>query len=389
MKKFNLVAAFFLSLVPLSVGEVIPASAAADRVGQAVTVRGTVAQVRQIDSGMTFLNFGAPHPNATFTAVIRAAGPGWEHVKTFEGNEVEVSGTVELFRDKPQIVLKSPDAIRLVTSSPTDPTTASIPVNSAPTPSPSNPLPPAREPASTGSSHHPREFTLQVPLTPEEMKQAGTSPGNVAPTEATVAVRLPNNFDPNQPQRVLLVFATDDGGGAHVRSLPRLGRIAQEVGWVAMAANGPVLEKNLPPEWHATMVLAGLRALAEKYPNLKTWSFYPGGNSGGGLRSSMMVPALQAAGYNVKGCFMAGSRAERFSAGQSVFKSPKANLRDIAVFLSVGQQDPIVSAASADAVERAIKSLGVRTIKRDSFDGGHELNEESLKRALLWFSSLD
>ena len=81
--------------------------------GETATVCGVVAGAKyaeQIRGGLTFIDFGKPYPDATFTAVIfpgdRAKFGTPE--KTVQGKDICVSGKVELYQGKPQIVLKDP-----------------------------------------------------------------------------------------------------------------------------------------------------------------------------------------------------------------------------------------------------------------------------------------
>lgn len=356
--------AIALLLASAAFGAVDVADAGA-HVGETVTVRGEVAQVSKIGSGMVFLNFGAPHPESIFTVVVRPGFEGIEDWSIFEGKEVEVTGKVEIHKDKPQIVLRDASEIRITGSA-----DASAP-------------PQSQGDGNSGSSVRTGEF--QVTLTPEERRLAGTSPGGVEPTEATMALMLPRDFDPSKRNKVLVVFATDDNGGAHVKALPRFGRIANEAGWLAMAVNGPVLEKNLTPQWHAAMVLAGLRELENRYPGAKGWEFYAGGNSGGAARASMMTGPMLAEGYAVSGVFMGGAGGERFSTGEGLFPKSRTAMRNLAVFLSHGSEDHLVSEQQSESNAKAIKALGIRNVRRDRYEGGHGMNEDSLRKALEWF----
>ena len=356
----------------------IAISEAGSHVGEAAVVRGTVAQVSTVGSGMTFINFGRPHPDSEFTAVVRPGTPGFGNLASLEGKEVKVEGTIELHKDRPQIVLRSPDKIRLADEA--------SPITNAPAP----PEPAAHsEPGAQAPPSSPAPGVLEefkVPLTEEEKRMAGRSPAGVNPEEASVGIMLPAGFDPSKPQKVLVVFSTDDNGGDHLKAMPRFGGIATRNGWVAIAATGPALENKLTPNWHAAMIYAGLRALEEKYPRAKTWRFFTGGNSGGGLRSAMMSCALLKKGYPVEGVFMGGAGDERFSAGLGIFRPERSKVRNLAVYLAIGKNDPMINAARADYVAEAVKKQGIKNIRRDSYDGGHGMNEESLTKALEWFS---
>ena len=86
---------------------------AAKHAGETATVCGVVAGAKyaaQIRGGLTFIDFDKPYPDATFTAVIfpgdRAKFGTPE--KGLAGKQVCVTGKIEMFRDKPQIVLSDP-----------------------------------------------------------------------------------------------------------------------------------------------------------------------------------------------------------------------------------------------------------------------------------------
>lgn len=377
--------AVICALPPMALTAAISSKDASAHIGESTVVRGTVAQVSTIASGMTFVNFGQPHPNSEFTAVIKPGSGNFGDLSIFEGKEVEVEGLIESRNGKPQLILTEASRIRLARDggpSPPDTTpaeTASPPPASAPASADDDDVEPAARPGSI------EEF--QVKLTPEETKLAGRSPAGVKPDEATVGLMLPEGFDPSKPQKVLVVFSTDDNGGAHLKALPRFGGVATRNGWVAIAATGPVLENKLSPEWHAAMIYAGLRALRDRFPGAEKWRYCVGGNSGGGLRSSMMACALLDAGYPVEGVFMGGSGDERFTVGQAVFKPERSKVRSLAVYLAVGKNDPKVDAARADYVANAVKKLGIKNIRRDSYDGGHGMKESSLTAALEWLAN--
>lgn len=85
-------------------------------VGEYAAVKGRVVSVRKSASA-TFLNFDRPKKG--FTAVIfaksyvnfkrRSIDPA-----SFSGKAVEITGTVSLYKGRPQMIVSSPDQIRLV-----------------------------------------------------------------------------------------------------------------------------------------------------------------------------------------------------------------------------------------------------------------------------------
>ena len=82
--------------------------------GSAITVEGVVSQVSTSGGGTTFINFGGRYPNHIFYAVIFRKSQGkFSGIHALEGKAVAVSGTIEFYKGKPQIILHSPDQIEL------------------------------------------------------------------------------------------------------------------------------------------------------------------------------------------------------------------------------------------------------------------------------------
>ena len=72
-------------------------------------MKGKGARVTTSSSGTTYLNFGAPHPNQTFSAVIlKKTADSFKDVKAWEGKVLSVYGTVKVYRDRPEILLDGP-----------------------------------------------------------------------------------------------------------------------------------------------------------------------------------------------------------------------------------------------------------------------------------------
>jgi DNA/RNA endonuclease YhcR with UshA esterase domain len=108
-------------LVTLALGASIAPSSAAiisDRdakkhVGETLTVEGVVTGTHVSARGTEFLNFGSRYPNQDFTVVIFArSAAGFGDIEKLYGKRVDVTGTIELYRGKPEIVLRSPAQIR-------------------------------------------------------------------------------------------------------------------------------------------------------------------------------------------------------------------------------------------------------------------------------------
>lgn len=83
-------------------------------VGKVVTVKGFVADVFKSEK-VAYLNFVEKYPNNPFTAVVFASKfEDFGDLNKFENKNVEVTGRVGLYKDKPQIILNSVRQIRIV-----------------------------------------------------------------------------------------------------------------------------------------------------------------------------------------------------------------------------------------------------------------------------------
>src|ERR1700736_4162257 len=94
-----------LSALQAQTATVILDSEASPHVGQQATVEGTVAKVFTSKNGNTILNFGAAYPNQTFTEWIlkQSSLADDASLSTLEGKRVRITGTIDLYKGKPEI----------------------------------------------------------------------------------------------------------------------------------------------------------------------------------------------------------------------------------------------------------------------------------------------
>jgi len=111
MRKLIMGLCFGLVAAP-ALAETIALSDAKAHVGQTVTIEGTVADIHNGRSGATFLDIGGRFPNNAMTAVIFVDDLSkFPSVKALAGKTVAINGPVQLYRGKPEIVLKSAEQI--------------------------------------------------------------------------------------------------------------------------------------------------------------------------------------------------------------------------------------------------------------------------------------
>ena len=94
-------------------GTTISDADAIKHVGQEVTVEGTITKVFKSKNGNTFLNFGGNYPDVTFVVWIpedapEAADPS---LASLQGKKVKISGTIQLYRGKPEIKVSTKEQI--------------------------------------------------------------------------------------------------------------------------------------------------------------------------------------------------------------------------------------------------------------------------------------
>ena len=111
--------ALFFSLNVFS-QTLIKAEEVGKHVGDSVVVEARVFSTRYFESAKntpTLLNIGAAFPNQLFTVVIY--GEDRKNFSTapeeyFKNQTVKIRGKVELYRDRPQIVVKNSEGIQVI-----------------------------------------------------------------------------------------------------------------------------------------------------------------------------------------------------------------------------------------------------------------------------------
>lgn len=347
-----------LAVAALGHTETIPYAEAAKHVGKEVTITGKVSRVSTIASGMTFVNFGG----RAFTAVARAGTVDVEILKAYEGKDVEVTGTVELYRDSPQILLKSAADIRLPGAAPAEEAPKQVTAN------------PGYEISS-----------FEVPLEKKEARAAGKLPEGDYPDSAIVATARPPDFKPKQNQRLLVVITDFITGPDHEKLLKPYLKVAEQEGLFVITARGPVIDGKLPLEWYPTLLQAAMRHLGTDHPGMKDWPVYLAGKGDGAKFAGATACALIKGGFTVKGCYLTSLRNSDFEESIDAFRPARAEIRALKIFVAHGTGDRLVTKDTSLKQTELIREAGLKNVRHEMNDGWGGPEWEALGKAIRWF----
>ncbi|HAY34805.1 MAG TPA: hypothetical protein DCY06_11805 [Bacteroidetes bacterium] len=85
-----------------------------DHIGEIVTVNDIVTGVH-ITEKVAYLNFGNRFPKNDFSGVVfESKFELFGDLHVFNNKRVEITGNVSIFRNKPQIILNSPEQIKII-----------------------------------------------------------------------------------------------------------------------------------------------------------------------------------------------------------------------------------------------------------------------------------
>ena len=112
MRRLIIAAGFALAALPARAQTIGPAEVAA-HAGETVTVRAAVSEVHTGHGGTIFINMGGGYPDNAFTAVIFASDLAkFPNARALQGKTVGISGPVQLYQGKPEIILKTADQLK-------------------------------------------------------------------------------------------------------------------------------------------------------------------------------------------------------------------------------------------------------------------------------------
>jgi len=354
----------------------IPHAEAGKHVGQEVTLTGKVSGVRTFPSGMTFVNFGVRGAADAFTAVGKPGVVDGQALLTYDGKNVEVTGTIELYKDRPQIVLKGAESIRLSGAAPGAEPAPAPGTTGKPAPSVTTPAAFVIEP-------------LNLKLEREEVRMAGESHSGFIPTNAEVFIALPNNFKPQAGQRVLAVVP-DFKSEEELEKLVRLhAEVAAPKGWVVLTAHCPTPDEFPTDGLDAACITATIRHLASKYPGAEEWPLFLTGSSMGAGRACLASGALIKQDFDVPGIFLSSLKWQDITKSVKTFSPSKNAIRNLKAYISQGEKDFYATKAQSLAEAEEIREAGVKDVRHEVHPGKGGMDAASLTKALEWFEQAE
>lgn len=361
------IAAYFLGF-PLH-AVTIPHAEAGKHIGQEVTVTGKVSGVRTIPSGMTFVNFGVRGAAHAFTAVGKPGVVDGQALQVYQGKDVEVTGTVELYRDSPQIVLKAPESIRL----------------SGTARAPQAGTPDIPKPAETAPGVFEIE-PLDLKLEREEVRMAGKSPSGFVPTNAEVFIAMPKDFKPQPGQRVLAVVPDFKSEEDLEKLVRQHAEVAVPKGWVVLTAHCPTPDEFPTDGLYAAVISGTMRHLASKYPGAEDWPLFIAGSSMGAGRASLASGALIKGDFDLQGIFLCSLKWQDLTKSIKTFSPSKNAIRNLKVYIAHGEKDFFAMKAQSLEEAQEIREAGVKEVRHEVHPRRGGMDAASLAKALDWFA---
>jgi hypothetical protein len=107
-----------ICLWQISFSQTVPLDSVQFYVGKTITICSKVQStfVTKGDKKTTYINFGKPYPNNTFTAVIFSSDSAnfkYIPLEYLKEKNVCITGKVALYKDKPQIIVKKEEQITI------------------------------------------------------------------------------------------------------------------------------------------------------------------------------------------------------------------------------------------------------------------------------------
>jgi hypothetical protein len=211
--------------------------------------------------------------------------------------------------------------------------------------------------------------------------------GKAEDTGYRISIAVPEGFDPTKPQKVLIPLAGQNNEGqTKAGNIAAMGAFAGKAlaeGWVCIAYDSNLGSATV----HTGAYHGAIDKILLQWPQAKTWSFAVAGSSGGGKAALGHAPLLASRDLPVRGIYLAGvNSATNLTERRDAHRVAKGAFRETRCFISTGKKDGLVSKAHVESVVATLRAEGVRDIREEWFEGGHEVFGEHIPEGLRWIA---
>ncbi len=233
------------------------------------------------------------------------------------------------------------------------------------------------------------EVEIEIPIVdPAGLRETRKAYGKPS-DKARLLIAVPEDFAPAQKTYpLLIVSATADGAASSIGSAHQFVRDALENGFVVLAVDGEFGKPTTgsdSTDFRWALVSAALDVVDQDWPQAKDWPIATGGVSGGGGYASHQALKLAAAHARLIGLFLSVCPWNPTKFPDDLRRVPFSTIRDLPIFMSVGEKDEVVGKEVAEESHAAMVKKGFKQVRFEQFDGGHQLNHPHLLAALACF----
>jgi len=203
--------------------------------------------------------------------------------------------------------------------------------------------------------------------------------------EITVALGMPDDFDPVAGAPIFVQWATSDRK-SHVRGARAYWEDCRDKGWILVSLEG---SPDAAKTWSNSVFYAGIKEFFEqlhaKYPGSEAWPVATGGFSGGSKICQWMGGLMsELDGVNFKGFWIGGCNEALFDFALEDMSVSKSAYRGKKAFISSGSSDRLVTDQYRENVEAGAKDVRLE-VRSEIYEGGHRINSAHFRSALDWF----
>ena len=234
----------------------------------------------------------------------------------------------------------------------------------------------------------------ELPLTESTSRDITKWYGSPAPaTHILASLAVPPGFDPDKPQRVLVVSVSADGqDGSIPLAKGAYTKQALAHGWVVLAADGADGKPKKGGDniiFRLDLLKVALAELNARFPKAKTdWTFATGGFSGGCGYASHQALWLSTQGYHVGGMLLHnGGYTPNEWEHQPEMVGNTSHWHQIPMFVSYGEKDTIAKVPMVLESVNTIKHGGYVKVRAEPQPTGHAPWGPHVDLALDWFDS--